>query len=393
MLPRSYTNFMATKMTAQPRKSGGTAAAPLQLLGGISPAAFCAHVWHQKPLLIRQAISPSELHSLPDRQALFALAANSGVQSRLVSINEGQWSLKDGPFARVPPLRKAAWTLLVQSVNLHDAAAHALMEKFCFIERARLDDVMVSYATDGGGVGPHFDSYDVFLLQTVGRRRWRISTQNDLSLVDGLPLKILKNFKPAQDFVLEPGDMLYLPPHVAHEGIALGECMTYSIGFRALSHVEVLRGFYEFMADVVQADGRLSNRQDKPATKRALLPAASIDAVTALIAGHQPTRADVIEYLGCTLTEPKPHIVFAAPQRLKKSATRSVRLAPATLALHTRGWFFINGTSWRVKGADASLLIALAEDGALPASALTTASTDMRKQLDEWIQEGWLMTP
>ncbi len=383
---------MVTKKTGLPGKINQAKGTPLQMLGGISAATFCAQTWHQKPLLIRQAFDPSDLQALPDRKTLFALAADSGVQSRLVSVDGGQWALKHGPFNRLPSLRKPAWTLLVQSINLHDAAAHALMEQFSFIERARLDDVMASYATNGGGVGPHFDSYDVFLLQTVGQRRWRISQQKDLSLIDGLPLKILKNFQAAHEYVLEPGDMLYLPPHVAHEGIALGECMTYSIGFRALSHVEVLRGFYEFMADVVQADGRLSNRQDKPAVKRAQLPAASIDAVAALIAGHQPTREDAIEYLGCTLTEPKPHVLFDAPNQAKRSGKAGVRLAPATLALHSPGWFFINGTSWRVKGADASLLIALAEAGALPGPALASASTAVREQLDEWVQEGWLIT-
>lgn len=120
-------------------------------------------------------------------------------------------------------------------MDLHDDAARALLERFRFIPDARLDDLMISYATDGGGVGPRFDSYDVFLFQVHGKRRWRIGAQKDLTLREDLPLKVLEHFEPTEEWVLEPGDMLYLPPHIAHDGIAEGECMTCSIGFRAPS--------------------------------------------------------------------------------------------------------------------------------------------------------------
>src|SRR3546814_2751229 len=114
--------------------------------------------------------------------------------------------MDSGPFAQVPSLRQKNWTLLVQSVNLHDASVDALMRQFDFIPDTRLDDLMISYATESGGVGAHFDSYDVFMLQAQGRRRWRISAQTDLALIDGMPLKILKNFQPEEEFILEPGD-------------------------------------------------------------------------------------------------------------------------------------------------------------------------------------------
>ena len=157
--------------------------------------------------------------------------------------------MRNGPHAELPSTTKKQWTLLVQGVNLHHDGADALLRQFNFLPDARLDDVMISYASDGGGVGPHLDSYDVFLLQAEGTRRWRIGAQKDLTLQKGVPLKILQRFTPDQEFDLQPGDMLYLPPNYAHEGIAVGECMTYSIGFRAPSFQELGESFLQFMAD------------------------------------------------------------------------------------------------------------------------------------------------
>ena len=168
---------------------------PLPLLGGLSPAQFMKRYWHKKPLLIRQAIPG--MQPFLSRGALFDLAARDDVQSRLVTQQAASakqpWRLRHGPFARrrLPPLKQPGWTLLVQSVDLIDARMQALREQFRFVPDARLDDVMVSYASDGGGVGPHFDSYDVFLLQAQGQRRWRIGRQKNLALQEGMPLKIL----------------------------------------------------------------------------------------------------------------------------------------------------------------------------------------------------------
>ncbi len=206
---------------------------PLDLLGGMTPAAFMRDVWHRKPLVIRQAV-PGIVPPV-SREALFDLAGSDDVESRLVTHFRNRWKLAHGPFARenLPGVKARQWTLLVQGVNLHNNAAAELMGRFRFVPDARLDDLMISYATDGGGVGPHFDSYDVFLLQVSGRRRWRISSQTSLELIPDMPLKILADFNAEQEWVLEPGDMLYLPPQYAHDGIAEGECMTCSIGFRA----------------------------------------------------------------------------------------------------------------------------------------------------------------
>jgi 50S ribosomal protein L16 3-hydroxylase len=206
---------------------------PLALLNGLTPSQFMQRHWQKKPLLIRQAIPGFQ--ALLDRPALFDLAEQDEVESRLIQQTPKGWNMRNGPLARraLPAVKSPNWALLVQGVDQHVESVHALLQQFRFVPDARLDDLMISYATDGGGVGPHFDSYDVFLLQAHGRRRWRIGKQKDLTLVEGAPLKILQNFEPEEEFVLEPGDMLYLPPRYAHDGVAEGECMTYSIGFRA----------------------------------------------------------------------------------------------------------------------------------------------------------------
>ena len=213
---------------------------PLALLAGLSPAQFMRRHWQKKPLLVRGAIPG--FTPLLTRTELFRMASSDMVESRLI-VKKGQdWRMTSGPFAprTLPPLKQPGWTLLVQGVDGHDAAVHQLLQQFRFVPDARLDDLMISWAAPGGGVGPHFDSYDVFLFQASGSRRWKISQQKDLTLQKGVPLKILQNFELEEEFVLQAGDMLYLPPRYAHDGVAEAcvghdgkaqDCMTYSIGF------------------------------------------------------------------------------------------------------------------------------------------------------------------
>jgi 50S ribosomal protein L16 3-hydroxylase len=205
------------------------------------------------------------------------------VESRLISSFGNHWELSKGPFDRLPVEEPKEWTVLIQGVNLHNEKADALLRQFSFVPSARLDDLMISYAADGGGVGPHFDSYDVFLLQAHGQRRWRIGAQKDLSLIEGMPLKILRNFKPEVRYVLEPGDMLYLPPHYAHDGIAEGECMTYSIGFRTPHYQELAESFLNFKSETVELPGRYADPELEPVTHPAELQDAMIDKVLAEI--------------------------------------------------------------------------------------------------------------
>jgi 50S ribosomal protein L16 3-hydroxylase len=367
---------------------------PLPLLGGLTPAQFMKRHWQKKPLLVRNAI-PGMKPLLAPRE-LFALAAREEVESRLV-VREGRsWRMRRGPFARraLPSLQQPAWTLLVQGVDLHDARAHSLLHSFGFLPAARLDDLMISYASDTGGVGPHFDSYDVFLLQVQGQRRWRIGRQTDFALQEGVPLKILANFEPQEEYVLDPGDMLYLPPRYAHDGIAVGECQTYSIGFRAPAQAELARELLQRIADEAAQDAgeaRLYRDPAQPATDTpGAIPAAlrqfAQDALSAAL--KDPLAMD--RALGEYLSEPKANVWFepaAAPPRLDAVA---LVLDPRTRMLHDGRHVFINGEAWRAAGADAALMRRLADSRRLEPRQLARASQAARDLLQSWCEAGWL---
>lgn len=362
---------------------------PLSLLGGLPPAQFMKRHWQKKPLLVRNAI-PAFRPPL-SRVELFALAARDDVESRLVVQDQGRWRLQRGPFARraLPGLRRREWTLLVQGVDLHHAGAHALLHAFDFIPAARLDDLMISYATDGGGVGPHFDSYDVFLLQAQGRRRWRIGRQRDLALREDLPLKILANFVPEEEFLLEPGDMLYLPPGYAHDGIAEGECQTCSIGFRAPARAELARELLQRIAeDAAQLDDRLYGDAAQPATasRGAIPPRMRAFAAEAVAAALEDAHA-LDRALGAYLTEPKASVWFEGgrvPRRL-----RAVVLDARTRMLHDARHVFVNGEAWRAAGGDAALMRRLADRRRLEAREVEQASEAARALLRSWCEAGW----
>src|SRR5688572_6995965 len=201
--------------------------------------------WQRKPLLVRGAFA-AFADPLTPREVM-ELAARDEVPSRLVQGRGRRWSMEHGPIApaRAKRLPRRDWTVLVQDTQLASRECERLLAQFDFIPHARVDDLMVSYAMPGGGVGPHVDSYDVFLLQGTGRRRWQISTQRDTRFIPGLPLRILERFEPEEEWVLEPGDMLYLPPGVAHHGVAETECLTWSIGLRAPAARELAAGFLD----------------------------------------------------------------------------------------------------------------------------------------------------
>ena len=219
------------------------------LLGGLTARAFLREHWQKRPLLVRGAVPDAT--DIVDRDGVIDAACRDEVPSRLVTNTRGRWDVRHGPFRKrdLANLPARNWSLLVQDMNHLLPAADALMREFAFLPLARLDDVMVSLAPPGGGVGAHSDSYDVFLLQARGRRRWRVSVQTDLALTPDAPLKLLKRFAPSDEWILEPGDMLYLPPDHAHEGVALDECITCSIGFRAPCAQELAQGFLDHLRD------------------------------------------------------------------------------------------------------------------------------------------------
>ena len=367
----------------------------LALLGGLTPAQFLRDYWHKKPLLIRQAI-PAFQAPLP-RAELFDLARRDDVESRLITHNATGWDMQHGPIAKLPALKQKAWTLLVQGVNLHHPQADALLRQFRFIPDARLDDLMISYASDGGGVGPHFDSYDVFLLQAHGQRRWRISAQEDLSLEDGVPLKILSNFQPEQEFVLEPGDMLYLPPHYAHDGTAVGECMTYSIGFRAPAYQELGESFLDFMMDTIDLPGRYADPDLKHSANPAELPVDMVGRIREELNKIRFTDDDITIFLGQHLSEPKSSVFFDPPAEqlsfarfFQGAKKRGLVLHRKTQMLYRGSNVFINGESFQVGRADKAILVNLANHRRLEKSEFENASEDLLEALHQWHESGWL---
>ena len=369
--------------------------APLRLLGDITPAQFLSEYWHKKPLLIRQAI-PGFQPLLPFDQ-LAGLATRDFVESRLVTLTDGEWNMQHGPLHELPPRTQREWTMLVQGVNLQDDAADALLRQFRFVPDARLDDLMVSFATDGGGVGPHFDSYDVFLLQAEGQRRWRIGPQKDLSLVEGLPLKILSKFKPTEEFVLEPGDMLYLPPHYAHDGVAIGDCQTYSIGFRSPSYQELGEAFLQFMADSIDLPGRYADPDLEPSAKPAEIPNSMLGQLADELNKMQFTEDDFTIFLGEYLSEPKHNVFFTGPEKplpagrfAQAAAKRGVKLSRKTQMLYRGKHVFINGESFAIGRADKAALEALANNRVLDGAQAAAASEDVMEALFAWYTDGWL---
>ena len=363
---------------------------PLALLGGLTPAQFMRRHWQKKPLLVRQAIpgfAPPVV-----RSDLFALAAQDGVESRLVQSARGVWKLRHGPFSRraLPALSQPEWTLLVQGVDLHNDAVHALLQQFRFVPEARLDDLMISYATDRGGVGPHFDSYDVFLLQAHGRRRWRIGRQKELVLREGIPLKVLAQFEPEEEFVLEPGDMLYLPPRYAHDGIAEGECMTYSIGFKVPSRAELAQQMLMRLAE--DAADELKPLLYRDAQQEAVASPAAIPATLQDFARDALARALeqplVLERaLGEYLTEPKSNVWFEPDDT--GAMLEGVRLDRRTRMMYDVHHVFINGESYRAAGRDATLMRRLADERRLAARELARASDEALELLSTWCDAGW----
>lgn len=365
---------------------------PLPLLGGLSPARFMRRHWQKQPLLVRQAW-PGVAPPLP-RAALFALAGQEGVESRLIQHGDAGWSLRQGPLPRraLPPVARPRWTLLVQGLDLHVPAAHAMLSPFAFIPHARLDDLMLSWASDGGGVGPHLDSYDVFLLQVQGRRRWQVGRVRDAALVDGVPLKILRHFEPEHEWVLEPGDLLYLPPRWGHDGTAVGECMTASIGFRAPGRRELARELLLRLADPPDESPRPDPLYTDPAQPAVDHPGRVPPSLAAFGAeAVQRALADPLALpraLGEWLTEPKPQVWFD-PGPGTDSGAAAVRLDARTRMLYDDRHLFVNGESWRVGGRDARLLQQLADTRRLTAAQRRQLGPAAQGALTEWLDDGW----
>ncbi len=263
------------------------------ILDDFDPAAFLRDYWQKKPLLIRGAWPGWQNPISPDELA--GLSCEKGTQARLIVDKPKRLKVRHGPFkpARFSKLGKYPWTLLVQAVDHVVPAVAALIEPFRFVPDWRIDDIMVSYASDGGGVGPHFDHYDVFLIQGLGQRRWRIGQHCDATtpLRPHDDLRLLAEFDVTDAWVLDPGDMLYVPPGIAHDGIAVGDdCMTYSVGFRAPARSELIAHFCDHVLAELDEDDRYTDPGLQVATDPRAIDADALATLHAMVVDKMTDR-------------------------------------------------------------------------------------------------------
>lgn len=366
----------------------------LPFLGGLTAQHFIREYWQKKPLLIRGAF-----HGFGDMLTpggIVGLACSVDAQSRLVLHARGKWKQEQGPFdeARLADLPDKGWSLLVQGVNHFLPEADALLHRFDFIPRTWLDDLMVSLASDGGGVGPHFDLHGVFLLQGLGRSLWRVSRQPDMETVPNSRLRIVKDFHTDEEWLLEPGDMLYLPPQQAHWGSAVGECMTWSVGFRAPSAQELATQFLAYMQHQIHLEGVYAGPDLQPQRHPAQIGGQMLRRVREVLQGVRWNSDDIARLIGTYLTEPKAHIVFDAPRRVAPDKFRArlqrdgIQLDLRSQMLFYGDFVFINGEHVQEAGDTLQCLTALADHRAIPAGLGLPAPAVA--QLHQWYGAGYL---
>lgn len=391
---------------------------PTALLAGLSPKQFMRKHWQKKPLLVRAAF-PNFKAPISIAQVL-KLCSHSLAESRMIrqGAKPKGWALRHGPFSKkdLPSVHDLRWTVLVQQVNTLLPEADRFLDFFRFVPEARLDDLMISIAGPDGGIGAHVDSYDVFLLQAAGRRRWEVAQTFDPALEPNAPLKILKRFKPENDWVLEPGDMLYLPPGVAHRGTAVGPaCMTWSIGFRAPSRVALADSVWASHIDTL-ADSDWRDPWLDATHTPAEIPRKLLQAFAKQIEESLPDRRAIERAVACVLSEPAPAAVFEPPRKpdslavfSRKIAKTGLRLAPASRLLYSKGRFFFNGDEWTATAASrprgdraiASLrgpnargnppaLEQLANDRCLPPAACATLDAAHKNFVYRAFLSGWI---
>jgi len=389
---------------ANPSAPRGAPTAVTSVLGGMSPSVFLRDYWQKRPLLIRQAVPG--FRGIIARDAFIALAEREDVTSRLVIQHprrkKSRWERHDGPFAGIDAsmLPKSHWTLLIHGIESLVPGGWELLRSFFFIPSARVDDLMVSYASDGGTVGPHDDLYDVFLLQGPGKRRWQVSTQRDRTVDPEAAIKVLQSFVPEDEWLLEPGDMLYVPPGVAHFGVAEGPCFTYSIGFLAPSHRELVQGFLGYLGEVLTAELDAEARYADPDLRTQQEPLELGDAmlaqIAAVLAQVRWDKGKTDEFLGRYLTGRQSPSTFAAPARPLDEAAFAQRLrgrGRLELALASRGLtrgnsLFLNGEAHAVKPPTLRLFKQMVLDRFLSLPVSVDAPT--LALLHDWYAAGYL---
>jgi 50S ribosomal protein L16 3-hydroxylase len=366
-----------------------------RLPGGLAAGEFLRRHWQKKPLLVRGAMR--DLGCWPGKRGLFSLAQRTDVESRLVARSAGRWTVRHGPIARAVLARQPQrdWTLLVNGVNLHCEPAERLLRRFAFVPQARLDDVMVSFAAPGGGVGAHYDGYDVFLLQASGRRVWRLERARRFAPVPGAPLRLIADFHPQEEFLLEPGDLLYLPPGWGHEGVALDESWTYSIGFRAPRRAELAAAFLDYLHERGFAEREYRDPGLRPAAHPARIERRMLRFAEDALRQIRWSRRDAEAFLGRHLTMPKHHVVFRPPAHPRSRRAFLDRLARGDAVLDARtqllyrgARFFVNGEAVILRARQRRSLARLADFRRLDGRELARAGLGVL--LYDWYRDGYL---
>ena len=368
--------------------------------------AFLANYWQKKPLLIR---NPWEEWINPlDPDTLAGLACEDEVEARLITQTDTNWAAEHGPFpeSRFANLSPNRWSLLVQAVDHFVPEVADLIVPFRFIPNWRIDDVMVSIAADQGGVGPHFDQYDVFLIQGHGQRKWQIGGQCDeaSALRPHDDLRLLDEFSVEEEWVLDPGDILYIPPGIAHNGIAVGDnCMTYSIGFRAPSRSELIAHWTDTILDGLDNDDRYADpdlaQQDNPGE----IDPAAIDRLHAMVTEGLSNRAAFARWFGEFSSTPKyPEIDWRPEQPIRSDDVRTKLSAGMSLQRNSASRFafvkeeddtvrlFVDGMSFECRGAAANFAITLAGKDWVELDSRSEQSSETVELIAQLINQGSL---
>ena len=368
-------------------------------------AHFLSHNWQKQPLLIR---NPWEnWHNPLEPDELAGLACEDDVESRLVTGDDSGRAMESGPFpeARFGQLGTGPWTLLVQAVDHHVPDVAGLVSPFRFVPNWRIDDVMVSYATNGGGVGSHYDNYDVFLVQGLGQRRWRVGPKCDAQtpLLPHNDLRLIADFQATDEWVLNPGDILYVPPCFAHEGVAVGDdCMTYSIGFRAPSQSELIEGWAEHVAGQIAEEERYTDADLTLQAQPGEITPVAIERLHGLVMDALSDQAAFARWFGQNNSLPKYESDWRPDKPVSQKALRACVAQGSRLLRNPASRFsfirlgpkenllFVDGESFSCEGSDSVLAERFCANEIVPLDPDADLSTDTVALIGALINQGSL---
>ena len=360
-------------------------------LGNLTPDNFLKKYWQKTPLLIRNAFRGYSLDI--SLEQIIDFSSNPACATRLIVREEQDFKVHYGPVTKpiLKTLPAEGWTILVQGVNYVHDGARRLLDMFKFIPYARQDDIMVSYAAPGGGVGPHYDSYDVFLLQGNGSRCWEVSRPKNMSLKPDHDLKILESFEPDGRCVMQKGDMLYVPPEFCHNGISDTECITYSIGFRAPSYNELKVALLDYLDEEFDLSGFYSDPNLRPTKLPAEIPSGLIDSVTSVIKKLKTKKKDSALLLGKFLTRTNNQgtldTTIKSISDFKESFKNNYyELTPSAKLLYFENYIFLNGEAYIIDSKSVSALREIANSKRV--SSIKNLNSDTVELLYSWASDG-----